>query len=123
MGGVLQEGRTSAPDADPTGDSPLSSAGTVSGMSDVSVRRHLIVHGRVQGVFFRAATRDEAVAAGVAGWVRNREDGSVEAVFEGPPDAVERLVAFARGGPPHAQVDDVEVREEAPEGLRDFDVR
>lgn len=92
-------------------------------MSDVSVRRHLIVRGRVQGVFFRAATRDEAVAAGVAGWVRNCADGSVEAVFEGPPDAVERLVAFARGGPPHAQVEDVEVREEAPQDLRGFDVR
>lgn len=92
-------------------------------MSDVSVRRHVIVRGRVQGVFFRAATREEAVAAGLAGWVRNRGDGSVEAVFEGAPDAVDRLVAFARGGPPQARVDAVDVREEPPEGLRGFDVR
>jgi acylphosphatase len=60
---------------------------------------------------------------GVAGWVSNRYDGSVEAVFEGDPEAVERLVAFCRQGPRGAEVDSVEVSEEAPEGLRGFGVR
>lgn len=102
---------------------PVSSAGSVHGMSDVSVRRHAIVRGRVQGVFFRAATAEAARAAGVAGWVRNRPDGAVEAAFEGPADAVERMVAFVREGPPQARVDGVELSEEPPEGLSGFDVR
>ena len=92
-------------------------------MPDPIVRRRVVVHGRVQGVFFRATTRDVARAAGVAGWVRNRPDGTVEAVFEGAPDAVDRLVAFARTGPDHARVDRVDVHEEPTEGLRGFDVR
>ena len=81
-----------------------------------------MLRGRVQGVFFRAATREEAERAGVAGWVRNREDGAVEAVFEGPADAVERVVAFTREGPGQADVDDVDVSEEEPEGLAGFTV-
>ena len=84
------------------------------------VRRRVIVHGRVQGVFFRGATEAEATAAGVAGWVCNRPDGSVEAVFEGDPDGVAALVAFCRRGPRHAQVAKLEVFEEAPEGLQGF---
>lgn len=80
------------------------------------------MRGRVQGVFFRDATRERAEGAGVAGWVRNREDGSVEAVFEGPADAVERLVAFAREGPGQAKVDDLDVAEEEPQGLDGFTV-
>ena len=86
------------------------------------VRRRVIVHGRVQGVFFRGATETEAVAAGLAGFVRNRADGSVEAVFEGPPDAVAALVEFCRRGPSHARVARVETFDEAPEGLRGFRV-
>ena len=82
-----------------------------------------MVRGHVQGVFFRDATSKLAREAGVAGWVANREDGSVEAVFEGERDAVERLVAFAREGPPRAQVEDVEVHEEEPEGLAGFEAR
>jgi acylphosphatase len=77
----------------------------------------------VQGVFFRDSTRREARSAGVSGWVTNRSDGAVEAVFEGDDDAVERMVSFVRRGPGHADVDDVEVREEEPEGLTDFEVR
>ena len=84
------------------------------------VRRRVIVHGTVQGVFFRGATEAEAAAAGVAGWVRNRPDGSVEAVFEGDRDSVAALVAFCRRGPRHARVAKLEVFEEAPEGLRAF---
>jgi acylphosphatase len=86
------------------------------------LRRRVIVHGRVQGVCFRGATEAEAAALGVAGWVRNRGDGSVEAVFEGDPEAVAGLVAFCRRGPRHARVARIEVLEEEPEGLRGFRV-
>jgi acylphosphatase len=74
-------------------------------------------------VFFRDSTRDRAQAAGVAGWVRNCSDGSVEAVFEGDPRAVEETLEFCRGGPPSAEVRRVEVAEETPEGLSGFEVR
>jgi acylphosphatase len=87
------------------------------------MRKRVVVHGRVQGVFFRDSTRQRAEAAGVSGWVANRPDGTVEAVFEGDAEAVESLVAFMRDGPRGAEVDRVEVNEEDPEGLRDFDVR
>jgi acylphosphatase len=87
------------------------------------IRRRVIAHGRVQGVFFRDSTQREARSAGVAGWVTNRSDGAVEAVFEGDDDAVERMVAFVRRGPGHADVGDVEVSEEEPEGLDRFEVR
>jgi acylphosphatase len=83
----------------------------------------VVARGRVQGVFFRDSTRREARSAGVSGWVTNRSDGAVEAVFEGDDDAVERMVSFVRRGPGHADVDDVEVREEEPEGLTGFEVR
>lgn len=86
------------------------------------VRKHVWVSGRVQGVFFRAATAETARAHGVGGWVRNLPDGRVEAVFEGPADSVDALVAWCRRGPEHAVVDDVEVAEEAPEHVRGFSV-
>jgi acylphosphatase len=72
------------------------------------------VSGRVQGVFFRDDCRQEAVGAGVDGWVRNRPDGRVEAVFEGEPAAVDRLVAWCRTGPPSALVTGIEVADEEP---------
>ena len=87
------------------------------------VRRRVIVHGLVQGVFFRDSTWRQAQQHGVSGWVANRADGAVEAVFEGETDAVERLVAFSRKGPRGAQVESVEVTEEEPEGLSGFAVR
>jgi acylphosphatase len=87
------------------------------------IRRRVIVRGRVQGVFFRDSTRERARAHGVAGWVTNRPDGAVEAVLEGPPDAVERVLRFLQSGPRHAQVDRVGIHEEPPEGLRGFSVR
>jgi len=90
---------------------------------DAPIRRRVRVFGRVQGVWFRDATRRRAHALRVAGWVRNREDGSVEAVFEGPPDRVEAAVAFCRTGPPGARVAHLECRDEAPEGLTDFTIR
>ncbi len=87
------------------------------------IRRRVVVHGRVQGVFFRDAARRLAAQRGVAGWIRNVRDGTVEAVFEGEPDAVERLVAFCRQGPRGAAVERVDAFEEAPEGLSGFAVR
>ena len=83
----------------------------------------MIVRGLVQGVFFRDSTRRLAQRHGVAGWAANRWDGAVEAVFEGEPDAVERLVAFSRECPRDARVDSVEVTDEEPEGLLGFAVR
>jgi acylphosphatase len=87
------------------------------------IRRRVVVHGHVQGVFFRDTTMRRAVERGVAGWVRNNPDGTVEAVFEGDPDAVEAMVRFAHEGPRGAIVERVEVIEEEPEGLTRFGVR
>ena len=87
------------------------------------IRRRAIVHGRVQGVFFRDSTRERANAHGVAGWVTNRPDGAVEAVLEGPANAVQRVLRFLETGPSHANVDHVDVTEEQPEGLTGFSVR
>ena len=92
-------------------------------MPEDSVRRRVIVHGRVQGVFFRDSVRERARAHGVAGWACNRGDGALEAVLEGPPEAVDRVLRFMRTGPPRAEVSDVEVSEEEPEGLGGFEVR
>jgi acylphosphatase len=86
-------------------------------------RAHVFVSGRVQGVYFRATTRDTATEAGVDGWVRNLADGRVEAVFEGSEDAVESMVAFCREGSPAARVEDIEVEYEPPEGIEGFEVR
>jgi acylphosphatase len=87
------------------------------------VRRHVVVHGRVQGVFFRDSTRERARAHGVAGWVANRPDGAVEAVLEGESEAVDRVVRFLETGPPNAEVERIETSDESPEGLRGFSVR
>jgi acylphosphatase len=84
------------------------------------IRRRVLVQGHVQGVFFRETARRRAASAGVAGWIRNNADGSVEAVFEGDPEAVERLVGFCREGPRGARVDWVDVSAEEPEGLDGF---
>jgi acylphosphatase len=88
-----------------------------------SVRRRVVVHGYVQGVFFRDATRREARRRGVAGWVSNRPDGAVEAVFEGDPEAVEEMVRFCERGPRGADVARVEKSEEPVEGLSGFVIR
>ncbi len=87
------------------------------------VRRHVIIHGRVQGVFFRDSLRERARAGGVAGGARNLPDGTVEAIFEGPLEEVERLVRFCELGPPRAHVDRIAVRVEEPAGLSAFEVR
>jgi acylphosphatase len=87
------------------------------------IRRRVVVHGHVQGVFFRDSVRRLAQQRGVTGWVANRSDGAVEAVLEGEPDAVERLVDLCRAGPRGARVDSVDVVAEEPEGLSGFNVR
>jgi acylphosphatase len=101
----------------------MSRNSTGGGRIRVVIRRRVVVHGRVQGVFFRDSMRQRAQQHRVAGWVANRWDGAVEAVLEGEPDAVERLVRFAHDGPRGAAVEHVEVTEEEPEGLRGFNVR
>lgn len=89
----------------------------------MTVARRVVVHGRVQGVFFRDSARRQAEAAGVSGWAVNRPDGTVEAVFEGEDEAVARLVEFCRRGPRRAEVSRVEVEEQPPEGLSGFTIR
>jgi acylphosphatase len=86
------------------------------------IRRRAVIRGEVQGVFFRDTTRRMAASRGVSGWVRNRADGAVEAVFEGEPDAVESMLRFVREGPDRAEVNEVDVAEEEPEGLEGFTV-
>jgi acylphosphatase len=88
-----------------------------------TARRRVVAHGRVQGVFFRDAARREAQRRGVAGWVRNRPDGAVEAVLEGEPQAVAAMAAFFERGPRGADVDRIETSDEEPEGLSGFEVR
>ena len=92
-------------------------------MSGERTRKRVVVRGDVQGVFFRDSTRQRAEQRGVAGWVSNRSDGAVEAVFEGAPGDVRALVEFCREGPRRADVRDVEVSDEEPEGLDGFTVR
>jgi len=86
-------------------------------------RAHVIVEGRVQGVFFRAFTRDEAVRLGLYGWVRNRPDGTVEAVIEGEKNGVEQMLQWFHQGSPNSHVEKVHVTEEPPVGdSRTFEI-
>ncbi|HZC27667.1 MAG TPA: acylphosphatase [Actinopolymorphaceae bacterium] len=92
-------------------------------MSTPTIRTHVVVNGVVQGVFFRDSCRRTATRLGVAGWVRNRRDGAVEAVFEGADAQVRAMVDWCRSGPPMARVDHLDARTEAPEGLASFEIR
>ena len=85
-------------------------------------RCRVIIHGRVQGVFFRDTLRRRAESRGVTGWVTNRGDGTVEAALEGREADIEALLGFCRQGPARAEVDHVDVRQEPPEGLTDFKI-
>jgi acylphosphatase len=87
------------------------------------VRAHAVMHGRVQGVWFRQSTAERARALGVMGWVRNLSDGGVEAVFEGSESAVGDAVAFVRQGPPRAEVTACEVAWEQPRSESGFVIR
>jgi acylphosphatase len=88
----------------------------------MGVRRRVVVDGRVQGVFFRESCLRMAASVGVSGWVRNRNDGRVEAAFEGEREAVERMVAWCRQGPRQADVTNIEVIDEEPVGESGFRV-
>jgi acylphosphatase len=88
-----------------------------------TVRRRVVAHGQVQGVFFRAALKERAEQYGVAGWARNRADGSMEACFEGPQGAVEAMVSFCADGPEKARVTRLDEIEEDSQGIRGFRVR
>jgi acylphosphatase len=90
--------------------------------SHTNSRAHVSVAGRVQGVYFRARTAEEAQRLGLSGWVRNTPQG-VEAVFEGSRETVERAIAWCHQGPPHAVVDTVDIAWEDPEGLEGFSIR
>lgn len=90
--------------------------------ADAVVRRRVVVEGGVQGVFFRDTCRRQARRLGVAGWVANRRDGAVEAVFEGRAAAVEAMVGWCRSGPPRARVERVAVHPEEPRGEAGFRV-
>ncbi len=87
------------------------------------VRRHVVVSGYVQGVFFRASCAAAAQASGVSGWVANRPDGTVEVVLEGEPASVDHMIAWCRHGPPRADVQRVEVTKEEPRGESGFETR
>ena len=86
-------------------------------------RAHVYVSGQVQGVNFRGATQQEAERLGLNGWVRNLQDGRVEAVFEGDSETVHQMIDWCENGPSSANVDDVSVENEQPEGLSSFEVR
>jgi acylphosphatase len=92
-------------------------------MADETMRVRAVMSGRVQGVYFRQSTALEARVAGVSGWVRNLADGRVEAVFEGTPAGVDRMLAYVAHGPERAHVDVVETIREAPEDAAGFSIR
>ena len=84
---------------------------------------HVLVSGRVQGVFYRAWAEGTSKELGLKGWVRNLPDGRVEAVFEGGKSSVEKMVGLCEKGPAHAKVEKVEMKEERPSGFQGFEVR
>ena len=92
-------------------------------MNPAPITRHLRIEGRVQGVFYRASLVDEARRLGLTGWVRNRRDGSVEAVVQGPPAAVQALIDWAHQGPPRAQVNAVQVGAVPAQAITGFERR
>ena len=90
----------------------------------MKVRAHILVSGRVQGVFFRSETQDQAIRQDVTGWVRNLPDGRVEAVFEGEKENVEKVIEFCRRGPPGARVAKVDVHWQDFTGeFKDFKIK
>ena len=107
----------------PYGGGCIEEVATV-GETQTKIARHVRISGHVQGVFFRASTRDRATSRGVTGWIRNNPDGTVEAVLEGGPDDVEAIESWMRGGgPSRARVEDVTARDVEPEGATAFEVR
>lgn len=86
------------------------------------VTRHLIIHGKVQGVYYRASAQAEGLRLNLHGWARNRRDGTVEALVSGPEQAVEEFIAWARNGPPAARVDRIDISEAQPPAAGPFAV-
>ncbi len=103
----------------PDGKTPLQESVQ---MSSEAIRTRVVIEGHVQGVFFRDSLRRQACEHGVAGWARNRPDGGVEVVLEGPEDAVLTVVQFCRDGPPDARVETVHTTAEPLEGLTGFEI-
>jgi len=89
----------------------------------MTIARHLVIHGRVQGVWYRGWAVETARSLGLAGWIRNRRDGTVEAVVQGDESAVERFMALARQGPPAADVERIEASEAEPAAHAGFEQR
>jgi acylphosphatase len=88
-----------------------------------ATRRRVVAHGQVQGVFFRAGLKERAAALGLAGWARNRADGSMEACLEGPEPMIDQALAWCADGPEKARVTRLDVIEEDPQGIRGFKIR
>ncbi len=88
-----------------------------------AARRRVVAHGQVQGVFFRAGVKERADALGLAGWARNRADGSMEACFEGPQGMVEQAITWCADGPERARVTRLDVIEEEAQGIRGFRIK
>ncbi|MCD6094796.1 acylphosphatase [bacterium] len=87
-------------------------------------RAHVFIKGRVQGVFFRQGTYEKAMELGISGWVRNLPDGRVEAVFEGEEEKVNKIIQWAKEGPPIAEVEEIDIKWEKPTGEFDgFQIR
>ncbi|MEN2985329.1 MAG: acylphosphatase [Thermodesulfovibrionaceae bacterium] len=86
-------------------------------------RVHLFISGRVQGVFYRAFTKEVADSLGLSGWVRNLRDGRVEAVFEGDEDKISFAIQRCKEGPPYAVVSNIEIIWEEPEGIKGFEIK
>lgn len=104
-------------------DDPAASPDSPPESRQEPVRVHVFVDGRVQGVWFRQSTYQQAMRLGVRGWVRNLPDGRVEAVYEGPRAAVDQLLAWTRRGPDRAVVTSLEVYDEPPRGEHGFNIR
>jgi acylphosphatase len=84
---------------------------------------HVVVSGQVQGVWFRASTKQKAEELGLTGWVRNNPNGCVEAIFEGEEELVNKIIDWCYNGPPMAKVDNVEVKKQKTVGFKDFSIR
>lgn len=83
---------------------------------------HLLISGKVQGVFYRASAKDEAESLSIKGWIRNTENGAVEATVTGSEEAIERFINWCKQGPSQARVDEVAVTQKPDEGFREFKI-
>jgi acylphosphatase len=91
----------------------------------MNLQIHVIISGRVQGVWFRASTKEKAEQLGLTGWVMNTRDGKVEAVFEGEENFLQEMLSWCHQGPPHSRVENVEIKKQSPKSndFNDFSIR